>query len=91
MATGDLEWMEDAACRQRPDLDWFDIDCNLEPCLATCAICPVANECLNYAVRNGIRDGLWGGEWGHRLERAVQRGGGLYANRLRQPGVGGRG
>ena len=72
------EWMADAACQHRPDLDWFDIDCNLAACLQVCATCPVGDECLDYAVKHEIRDGLWGGEWGYRLAKRVRqnRGGG---------------
>ena len=63
----DREWIDYAACRERPDLDWFDLDCNLMPCLEVCATCRVADECLAYAIRHRMRDGLWGGEWGYRL------------------------
>ena len=73
MASGDLAWMDEAACRQRPDLDWFDLDCNLEPCLGICAVCPVADDCLAYAVTHELRDGLWGGEWGYRLAEHVRK------------------
>jgi hypothetical protein len=66
--------MDDAACRQRPDLDWFDLDCNLEACLHVCLTCQVADDCLNYAIDIGAIDGLWGGEWGYRLLRYTRPG-----------------
>ena len=69
------DWMRDAACQHRPDLDWFDLDCNLAACLAVCADCPVGDDCLDYAIEHELRDGLWGGEWGYRLEHYVERGG----------------
>jgi WhiB family redox-sensing transcriptional regulator len=78
VANGD-DWREQAACAQRPDLDWFDLDCYLLPALQVCARCPVADACLAYAIRHGCQDGLWGGEWGYRLLmmiRAGRRGGG---------------
>jgi hypothetical protein len=28
---------------------------------AVCAACPVAAECLGYALEHGIREGIWGG------------------------------
>ena len=74
MAAGDHRWMEHAACRDRPDLDWFDLDCYLHAVLAVCAICPVGDRCLEYAIEHELRDGVWGGEWGYRLEQAAGRG-----------------
>jgi hypothetical protein len=72
VATGD--WRDYAACADRPDLDWFDIDCNLQACLQVCSTCPVADPCLAYAVKHQLTDGLWGGEWGYRLLQYVKAG-----------------
>ena len=72
---GNRDWMDDAACRHRPDLDWFDLDCNLEACLHVCLTCPVGDECLDYAVRNNLTEGVWGGEWGYRLQGYIDQGG----------------
>jgi len=66
--------MDRAACRHRPDLDWFDLDCNLEACLNVCVTCPVADECLDYAIRHSCYEGLWGGEWGYRLRDLIRQG-----------------
>jgi WhiB family redox-sensing transcriptional regulator len=71
MATG-KRWQDRAACADRPDLDWFDLDCYLMPTLAICATCPVADECLDYAITHHCIDGLWGGEWGYRLIQQVR-------------------
>ena len=71
---GDRDWMTAAACRLRTDLDWFDLDCNLEACLTVCATCPVGDRCLEYAIRNNLTDGVWGGEWGYRLRDQVRAG-----------------
>lgn len=68
------DWRKHAACTTRTDLDWFDLDCYLQACLEICSTCPVANECLEYAIRHDIREGLWGGEWGYRLIDHVKRG-----------------
>ena len=67
-------WRHRAACAQRPDLDWFDLDCYLEAALRVCLTCQVADECLDYAVRHQLRDGVWGGEWGYRLGDYIDRG-----------------
>jgi hypothetical protein len=72
-----MQWIQEAACRLRPDLDWFDLDCNLEACLTVCVTCKVADECLDYAVRHNCREGLWGGEWGYRLSKYIREGGGV--------------
>ena len=74
MTSGRRDWMDQAACRQRPDLDWFDLDCYLMPCLEVCANCPVADECLDYAIKNEAHEGLWGGEWGYRLGGYIRAG-----------------
>jgi hypothetical protein len=71
---GNGDWRDHAACAQRPDLDWFDLDCYLMPALAVCAECPVADACLDYAIRHECHEGLWGGEWGYRLTRQIQQG-----------------
>ncbi len=73
MAAGD-NWRDDAACATRPDLDWFDLDCYLQPALKVCTTCPVAAECLDYAIRHNCYDGLWGGEWGYRLASKIRQG-----------------
>ena len=72
MATG--RWQDQAACATRPDLDWFDLDCNLQACLEICSTCPVADWCLEYAIKHDCYEGLWGGEWGYRLGVLVRGG-----------------
>ena len=67
--------MDRAACRHRPDLDWFDLDCNLEACLNVCVTCPVADACLAYAIKHKADEGMWGGEWGYRLRHYLRQGG----------------
>jgi hypothetical protein len=66
--------MHDAACSGRSDLDWFDHDCYLHAVLNVCVTCPVADDCLDYAIRNQLVDGVWGGEWGYRLVGYVRQG-----------------
>jgi hypothetical protein len=66
--------MEDAACAQRTDLDWFDYDCNLQECLRICSRCTVQDDCLEYATTHELHDGIWGGLWGYRLLNQVGAG-----------------
>jgi hypothetical protein len=56
------DWKDDAACRDRTDLDWFS-DLPDPECEALCLACPVASKCLAEALsRNRDWDpGMWGG------------------------------
>ena len=65
MANGD--WRDEAACAGKDHLDWFDLDCGLEEALKICAVCPVGDECLDYAVKHHLVEGVWGGAWGDEL------------------------
>ena len=61
------DWMERAACVGRLDIDYFDIDCSLQAALETCAVCPVGDICLQYAIEHKLDEGIWGGAWGDEL------------------------
>jgi WhiB family redox-sensing transcriptional regulator len=65
--------MADAACQDRPDLDWFDLDCGLNEAIAVCHTCPVMTDCLNYAIEENLTDGVWGGLWGYRLGQLIRK------------------
>ena len=67
------DWRSRAACATRPDLDWFDIDCNLEACIKVCRTCHVSVECLDEAIQIDAVDGVWSGVWGYRLVKAKRR------------------
>ena len=58
------EWRDLAACRATgPDL-WFAETGSrtlAAQAKATCAGCPVAGPCLDYALANDIHHGIWGG------------------------------
>jgi WhiB family transcriptional regulator, redox-sensing transcriptional regulator len=62
------EWWADAACRDRPDVDFFAADPG--PARAVCAACLVRRECLDWAVAMKVRFGVFGG-----LTPAERRGG----------------
>ena len=68
------DWIHDAACAGRTDLDWFELECGLEETLKICAICSVGDRCLEYAIDHGIVEGVWGGAWGDELMGIVRRG-----------------
>lgn len=73
-----MEWRERAAClRVDPEL-FFPVS-NSGPTLrqideakAVCGGCPVAEQCLDWAVRVGLVDGIWGGTT--EMERRAMRG-----------------
>jgi WhiB family transcriptional regulator, redox-sensing transcriptional regulator len=61
--THSVDWMNLAACRgARRDL-FFPGEFELaDPAaLIMCAICPVRNACLQYAIDNDVEFGIWGG------------------------------
>ena len=62
MTTRNLDWKADAACRDL-DLDLFfpDSEADSAPALAVCAVCPVREACLDFALRTRQNDGVWGG------------------------------
>jgi WhiB family transcriptional regulator, redox-sensing transcriptional regulator len=57
-------WWAEAACRGRPDLNWFP-DRGQAPAAAAakaiCAGCPSAAPCLAFAIEEHIDIGVWGG------------------------------
>jgi WhiB family transcriptional regulator, redox-sensing transcriptional regulator len=57
----DPRWLEQGACRQHPDVDFFAADegTQREP-LAICAGCAVRAVCLEHALA-GHELGIWGG------------------------------
>jgi WhiB family redox-sensing transcriptional regulator len=60
--TRNLAWKADAACRNLDtDLFFPDNEAASGPALAVCAICPVRQECLDFAIRTRQHDGVWGG------------------------------
>jgi hypothetical protein len=55
-------WKFRGLCAGRTDLDWF-ADVPSDACLALCAKCPVAHDCLGEALMRDrdIDSGCWGG------------------------------
>jgi len=60
-------WKADAACAGMPTDDFFPVGstgpalAQIATAKAVCAVCPVADQCLEYALSTGQTDGIWGG------------------------------
>lgn len=67
------EWMARAACRGL-DTDMFfpRRGGDPEPAKRVCATCPVAEDCLDWALETGQRGGIFGG-LSERARRQVKR------------------
>lgn len=66
MTRPDNSWMDDAACRTRPDLGWIkepeDVGLGEEATMAVvCDGCPVQQACDEYALAMGVTGGFWAG------------------------------
>jgi len=69
MTTPDTEiylehWREAAACADSPGIEFFPDPADVAAISAAkevCAGCPVADECLSYAIETNQTDGIWGG------------------------------
>ncbi len=55
-------WRRQAACRDTDTDVFFPLtDEEAGPAKAVCATCPVAAECLEFALASRQHDGVWGG------------------------------
>jgi WhiB family redox-sensing transcriptional regulator len=58
----EADWRESGACRTVPTAVFFpDTDSEAGPAKAICAVCPVREECLSFALANREEQGVWGG------------------------------
>lgn len=56
-------WMERAKCKGMDTSLWFPIRGESQKIArSTCAVCPVADECWEYACRTDTSYGIWGGK-----------------------------
>jgi WhiB family redox-sensing transcriptional regulator len=77
-------WMAYARCRDVPPEVFFPSDgAGVEVAQRYCAACPVACQCLDYALENHIQHGVWGGASERKRRRITQS---LRA-RVRRPGT----
>lgn len=57
-----MDWMDQRACNGVPPEVFFpDVGGSPERAKSICASCPVAAECLHYALENREEYGVWGG------------------------------
>jgi hypothetical protein len=55
-------WRKDTVCSKTKTIDWFsDEKDQVKMAKEACRKCPVADKCLEFAVRNKERFGVWGG------------------------------
>jgi len=55
-------WMSLGLCRSYPPATFFPSDgVGVDRARKVCAGCPVAAQCLEYALENRIEHGVWGG------------------------------
>jgi WhiB family redox-sensing transcriptional regulator len=75
-------WRIDAACRDEDPTIFFPVGVTgpavavVEAAKAVCAVCPVAQECLMFAVTTNQEYGVWGGldeEERHEVRRQWRR------------------
>lgn len=72
-APEDTEWMRGGLCAQTDPEEFYPaVGQNAGPAKAVCAVCPVRDECLAYALSRGERHGVWGGH-SERERRALRR------------------
>jgi WhiB family transcriptional regulator, redox-sensing transcriptional regulator len=69
-----LAWRQRAACRGvDPDIFYPASEEEAEAAKAVCAVCPVREPCLEYALANRERDGVWGGATERERRRLVRQ------------------
>ncbi|HKX74223.1 MAG TPA: WhiB family transcriptional regulator [Acidimicrobiia bacterium] len=59
-----ISWRDLAACRDLVDVDFFpspEDTAAISRAKEVCSTCPVAAECLEYALETRQSDGIWGG------------------------------
>ena len=62
MPSRDMTWRAAAACNNLDtELFFPDSDADAGPALEVCAVCPVRQECLEFALATRQNDGVWGG------------------------------
>ena len=69
-----LAWRQRSACRGvDPDIFYPATDEEADEAKAICAVCPVREACLEYALANRERDGVWGGATERERRRLVRQ------------------
>jgi WhiB family transcriptional regulator, redox-sensing transcriptional regulator len=67
-------WRQRAACRGvDPDIFYPVTDEEADDAKAICALCPVEQACLEWALSNRESDGVWGGATERERRRIIRR------------------
>jgi WhiB family redox-sensing transcriptional regulator len=73
-ASPDVDFFGDAACKGTDTTVFFPVsDTFAGEAKAICAACPVAEQCLEYAVQTHQPDGVWGGLTAVERHRLIRR------------------
>jgi WhiB family redox-sensing transcriptional regulator len=73
-ASPDADFFADAACKGTDTSVFFPVsDTFAGEAKAICAACPVAEQCLEYAVQTHQPDGIWGGLTAVERHRLIRR------------------
>ena len=62
-----MDWRHRAECRDMDPEMFFPnpvlglVGLQVDAAKAVCAVCPVIDECLAFAMSNGMQAGVWGG------------------------------
>ncbi|HUO46599.1 MAG TPA: WhiB family transcriptional regulator [Acidimicrobiia bacterium] len=59
-----ITWRDAAACRDMTEVDFFpspEDAVGISKARDVCSTCPVADQCLEYALETRQTDGIWGG------------------------------
>jgi WhiB family transcriptional regulator, redox-sensing transcriptional regulator len=72
--TADTDFFDDASCRDAGTDVFFPVsESQAGPAKAICAVCPVREECLEYALETRPGDGVWGGLTATERHRLIRR------------------
>lgn len=67
-------WRDRAACHGLdPDIFYPVSDDDAQEAKSICAVCPVREACLEYALANRERDGVWGGATERERRRMIRQ------------------
>jgi WhiB family redox-sensing transcriptional regulator len=75
VGSGSRDWIDRALCGRSAHLEqWFPQE-GESPAFAkaTCSVCPVNDQCLNFAIDNHILVGIWGGQTAKERRRTARR------------------
>lgn len=70
----DTEWMAEGKCKDLAPTIFFPSDgTGVQAAQRICATCPVADQCLEYALAERVDHGVWGGKSERERRRILRR------------------